>query len=330
MKGKRLAVALAAIALLALVAAACGGDNGTGGTDALKNLRGDVRVDGSSTVFLISEAVAEEFKKEAPNVKVSVVGTSGTGGGFKKFCSGESDIQDASRAIKNDEKALCAGKVEYVELKIALDGLSVVTHKDNNWVDCFTTAELKKIFEPGSKINNWSQIRSGFPNKPLKLFGPGTDSGTYDFFTKEINGEEGAGRSDPVYTPNEDDQFLVQGISGEANSLGYFGFGYYEQNQSILKLSGVTTGSDPSTGCVKPTKETVIGGTYKPLSRPLFIYVAKTAVTKPQIAAFVDFYLANVSTLAPEVGFVAEPDADLAAAKQAWEAAKSANASPAP
>ncbi len=317
MRKHRLVPFVVALTALALVVAACGGD-GAGTNEALKELSGDIVADGSSTVFLITQAVAEEFKLAgADSVKVSV-GSSGTGGGFKKFCAGEIDISDASRAIKDEEKTLCtAGGIEYVELEVAIDGLSVMVHKDNTFVDCLTTAELKNIFQKDSTVTNWKQVRAGFPDQPIKLYGPGTDSGTYDYFTKEINGEEGVGRSDPLYTPSENDNDLVRGVSQDPNGLGYFGYGYYVQNKDKLKLLGVDSGS----GCLAPNDANIVDGTYKPLSRPLLVYVAKKSIAKPQVKAFIDFYLAEVNGLLPSVGYVPLHSDDLTASKTIWSAA---------
>ena len=318
MRKQRWVMFVVALTALATIAAACGEDGVTPTNDALKGLSGEIVADGSSTVFPISQAVAEEFRNAgASDVKVSV-GSSGTGGGFKKFCAGETDLSNASRPIKDEEKALCTGKnIEYVELKVAVDGLSVVTHPDNSFVDCLTTDELKKVFVKDSTVTNWSQIRTGFPNKPLKLYGPGTDSGTYDYFTDEINGEEGVGRSDSLYTPSEDDNVLVQGVSGDANSLGYFGYAYYVQNKDKLKVLGV----DPGSGCVAPNDTTINDGSYAPLSRPLYVYVAKSSISKPQVKAFVDFYLDEVNGLLQSVGYVALHADDLAESKSTWAAA---------
>lgn len=311
----KLLMSIAAIAALALVAAACGDSGGSGSNDALKNLTGSINVDGSSTVYPISQAVAEEFGKDASKVKVTI-GESGTGGGFEKFCRGEIDISDASRPIKDEEKAKCTtAGIEFTELKIAIDGLSVLVNPQNTFVDCLTKDELKKIWEPKSKIKNWSQVRAGFPSKPLTLYGPGTASGTFDYFTKEMVGEEGASRSD--YTASEDDNVLVTGVAGDANALGYFGFAYYEQNTDKLKVIGV----DGGTGCIKPSKETIEGGTYKPLSRPLFIYVAKKSIAKEQVKSFVDFYLENVNELVADVGYIALPSGDFSATENTWSTA---------
>lgn len=310
----RLRAGTAAAVALALTAAACTAT----GTGPLAGLTGAVSADGSSTVFPIAQAIAEEFGREAGKVKVTV-GVAGTGGGFKKFCNGETDLSNASRPIKASEKQACARNgVEYLELTVAVDGLSVVVHKKNTFVQCLTVEELKKIWSPGSRVKNWSQIRAGFPSRRLKLYGPGTDSGTFDYFTEVVNGKAQASRSD--FTANEDDNYLVTGIAGDEGALGYFGFAYYEENTDKLNVVAVDGGD----GCVTPSRETINNGTYKPLSRPLFIYIAKTSVAKPQVAAFVDFLLANVSELVPDVGFIALPDAQLAAEKAEWEAAKGA------
>jgi phosphate transport system substrate-binding protein len=283
------------LGVVALIACS-GGEKSSGASGG--NLSGTIGVDGSSTVYPITEAMAEEFMKGNPGVRVTV-GESGTGGGFKRFCVGETDISDASRPIKDTEKQACAqGGVEFVDFQIAHDGLSIVVNPQNDFVTCLTTAELKKIWEPGSKVKSWSDVRAGFPNQPIKLFGPGTASGTFDYFTEEINGKQGASR--PDYTASEDDNVLVQGVAGDKYSLGYFGFAYYEENQAKLKLVGVDSG----TGCVTPSQETVKSGTYKPLSRPLFIYVTKKAMARPEVQAFVKFYNEHATELIPQVGYV--------------------------
>lgn len=327
----RLTLALALFLAMAIFAAACAKkDEKTDDPEAkgLAALSGSVNADGSSTVFPISQAVAETFQEEAKNVKISV-GTSGTGGGFKKFCSGEADISNASRPIKKGkpegkddaekkgEVGLCADNgVEFVELTVAIDGLSVLVNPKNDFVKCLTVEELKKIWEPNSKVSNWSQVRSGFPDKKLSLYGPGTDSGTFDYFTDEIVGEEGASRSD--YVASEDDNVLVQGVAGDENALGYFGYAYFEQNAKKLKAVGVDAGE----GCVEPTRETINGGKYTPLSRPLFIYVAKKAAARKEVAAFIDFYLESVNDLVAEVGYIALPDEKLKAEIDEWKAFK--------
>ena len=291
------------LAALALLLAACGGDAGNANDGAAINLSGAIEIDGSSTVFPITEAVAEEFMLETGgNVHVTV-GVSGTGGGFSRFCAGETAISNASRPIKDEEAAACrTANIEYQEITIAHDGLSVLVHPDNTFVDCLTVDELRRIWEPGSAIRSWSQVRQGFPNQEMKLYGAGTDSGTFDYFTDVIVGEEGASRSD--YTASEDDNTLVQGVAGDPGSLGYFGYAYYAENHDNLKLLGVDGGS----GCVQPTPETIRSGQYAPLSRPIFIYVASAALARPEVRAFVDFYLEHGAELSAAVGYVALED----------------------
>ena len=280
--------------LLPFAMLACGGG---GGSDA-STLSGAIQIDGSSTVFPIAEAVAEEFQRMHPATRVTV-GVSGTGGGFKRFCAGEIDISDASRPVKDSERQECAAAgITFHEIRVAWDGLSVVTNPGNDFVDCLTTAELKTIWEPGSTINNWSQVRAGFPDKKLTLYGPGTDSGTFDYFTEAIVGEEDASR--PDYTASEDDNVLVQGVQGEDGSLGYFGFAYYEENAGSLKLLGVDSGA----GCVQPSVQTIESGQYAPLSRPLYFYVNDVGLAKPQVAAFLEFALGEGSALVRDVGYI--------------------------
>jgi len=310
---------LALAAVLVSGVTACGGGNQTASnipaspqgdaspaanTTTSSNLSGTVRVDGSSTVFPISEAMAEEFQKANPGVQVTVA-QSGTGGGFKKFCNNETDISNASRPIKKEEVELCKkGNVEYIELPVAYDGLSVVVNSQNNFVDCLKVDELKKMWEPVAqgKVTTWNQINSKFPNQKLGLYGPGTDSGTYDFFTKAVTGKEGESRGD--YTASEDDNTLVQGVSADPGGLGFFGFAYYENNKDKLKLVGVDGGK----GCVQPTTETINNGTY-PLSRPEFIYVKKSAASRPEVQAFVNFHFAPENQkLVSEVGYVPLPN----------------------
>ena len=262
-------------------------------------LKGVVEVDGSSTVSPVSEAVAEEFKKLHPKVNV-LVGVSGSGGGFKRFVIGETDISNASRAIKSSEaKQAELNGITFAELRIGMDGLSVMVNPKNTFVDCLTTTELKKIWEPGSLINNWNQIRPTFPDHKLRLYGPGTDSGTFDFFTDEINGESGASRDD--YTMSEDDNMVVQGISGDQYSLGYFGYAYYAANKDKLKVIGIDSGE----GCILPSEKTIDDASYKPLTRPLYIYVKKDSYANNQaVKEFVDFYMQEAGTLTAEVGYV--------------------------
>ncbi|HEX2168515.1 MAG TPA: PstS family phosphate ABC transporter substrate-binding protein [Longimicrobiales bacterium] len=281
------------IAAAALVAAACGGERGESG------LTGSIQIDGSSTVYPLSQAVAEEFMIETGGDVRVTVGVSGTGGGFRRFCAGETAISNASRAIKDDERALCeqAG-VDPLELQVAIDGLAVAVHPENTMIDCLTVEELRRIWEPGSTLQLWSEVREGLPAEPLRLYGPGTNSGTFDYFTEAIMGEEDASR--PDYSASEDDNVLVQGVAGDVNALGYFGYAYYIENQDQLRALGVDNGS----GCVKPTPETVTSGEYAPLSRPLFIYVDRNRLAEPELAEFVRFYMENAPALVLEVGYV--------------------------
>jgi phosphate transport system substrate-binding protein len=263
-----------------------------------------VQVDGSSTVFPITEAVAEEFQK-AKKGKVKVtVGIAGTGGGFKKFCRGEIDISDASRPILKQEMEACKGAgIEYFELPIAYDALTVIINPKNDWVKGLNVPDLKKMWEPSAqgKVTNWNQVRSEWPNAPLKLFGPGADSGTFDYFTEAIVGKAKSSRGD--FTASEDDNVLVQGIANDRNALGYFGFSYYVENQNKLKAVPIDGGKGP----VTPSAKTVEDGTYQPLSRPIFIYVSKKSMDKPEVREFVEFYLKNAPTLVKQVKYVPLP-----------------------
>jgi phosphate transport system substrate-binding protein len=289
---------LAACGVLALGAAACGDDDDSGGGGGSSggggggDLSGTIKIDGSSTVGPFAQAAQEAFQAENPNVKITV-GTSGTGGGFEKFCAGETDISNASRPIKDDEEVPICKKagIDYTEVQVANDGISVVTNPDLK-VDCLTVDQLKKIWNEGSKVKNLKEVDPSLPATELSLFGPGTDSGTFDFFTDEINGEEGVSRKD--YQPSEDDNVLVQGVEGEAGGLGYFGFSYYEQNRDKLNLVGVDAGD----GCVTPSSETIQSGEYKPLSRPLFMYPSAKALKRPEVKAFMDYVLANQESIA--------------------------------
>lgn len=273
-------------------------------------LSGKVRLDGSSTVFPISEAVAEEFTTVAPRVRVTV-GVSGTGGGFKKFVAGEIDINDASRIIKSSEQEKAAANgIGFIELPVAFDGLSLVVNLQNDWVDQLSVAELNAIWNPDSTVKTWADVRQGWPDEEIKLYGPGTDSGTFDYFTKVINGKEQASRAD--FTASEDDNVLVQGIAGDKYSLGYFGFAYYIENQDKLKVVPVDGGD----GAVKPSLTTINDGSYKPLSRPIFVYVNPASLDDPAVAAFVDFYLEHAGSLSQEVGYVALPSDVYQAARQ--------------
>jgi phosphate transport system substrate-binding protein len=286
---------------LVFLIGSCGpkGDAGQA-EDSEGNLTGEIKIDGSSTVYPITEAVAEEFRSKQSDVKVTV-GVSGTGGGFKKFGRGETDINNASRPIKEQEAAACKeNKISYVDLKIAYDGLVVVVNKENTWVDHFTVEELKKIWEPEAQenITTWDQIRSTWPKEKFSLYGPGVASGTYDYFTEAIVGKSGASRGD--YTASEDDNVLVQGIAGDKNGLAFFGLAYYEENKDKLKLVGVDDGK----GVVVPSAQAVKDGTYAPLSRPVFIYVTDVAAKRPEVLSFVNFYLENASSLVTDVGYI--------------------------
>ncbi|MEM6655474.1 MAG: PstS family phosphate ABC transporter substrate-binding protein [Planctomycetota bacterium] len=260
-----------------------------------------VMIDGSSTVYPLSEAVAEEFSKANPSVNVTV-GFSGTGGGMKKFAAGEIDIADASRSMKDNEAELCAENgVEFIRLSVAYDGIAIVVNPENDWCETLTVDQLAKLWTPDSPAKTWQDLDPDWPAEEVKLFGPGTDSGTFDYFTEEIVGETKKSRAD--YTPSEDDNMLVTGVAGDKFALGYFGFAYYGENREKLKLVGVDAGDGP----VKPSLETVMSNRYKPLSRPLFIYVSTAALAKPTTKAFVDFYLAKGGELAEEVGYVPAP-----------------------
>jgi phosphate transport system substrate-binding protein len=275
--------------------------------------KSSIRVDGSSTVLRISEAVVEEFRKEQPAVRVTV-GRAGTGGGFKKLSHGEIDICDASRPIKDEERKACeAAGIEFVELEIAFDGLSVVVNPKNDWCECLTVEDLKRLWQPESAVSKWSDLNPKWPDRQIKLYGPGTDSGTFDYFTEAIVGKAGSSRSD--YSPSEDDNSLVTGVAGDTDALCYFGMAYYEENQDRLKAIGI----DPGDGnCVKPSQETVRNHTYKPLSRPLYVYVRKSSLSRPEVQSFVKFYLDNVSKLVEVVGYVPLPDDVLEKSKQSF------------
>jgi len=281
----------------ALALAACGGGSGgdSGGGGALS---GAVRIDGSSTVYPLTALAAEDFMAENPGVQVTVA-SSGTGGGFEKFCRGETDANDASRAIKDEEKAACeAAGIGSGQLEIAVDALTVVVNKENTWATCLTLDELAAIWSPDSTVTNWSEVRSGFPDVPLALFGAGTDSGTFDYFTDVVNGEEGASRTD--FTPTEDDNVGVQGVSGSPGGLGYFGFTYFQENSD--KISAVEI--DSGAGCVAPSVATAQDGTYTPLARPLFIYPSVNSLKQPQVKAFFDYYVAYSASLAEGALFI--------------------------
>ncbi len=268
-----------------------------------------IKVDGSSTVFPITEAVAEEYRKAGNPAQVTV-GVSGTGGGFKKFCAGETDISDASRPIKPSEVEQCIKNgVEYIELPIAYDGLAIVVNPKNTWLSSITTEQLKKIWEPEAQgvVMKWSDVDPTWPATPLRLYGPGVDSGTYDYFTEAINRKEHASRGD--FTSSEDDNVLVQGISGDDGALGYFGYAYYEENAEKLKLIPVDDGKpENGAGPIALSTESVQNASYQPLSRPLFIYVSKKSLERPEIQSFVKYYIAEAPKLTREVGYIALPN----------------------
>jgi phosphate transport system substrate-binding protein len=297
---KRLLPVLALVAGLALFVAACGGDDnggsaasdGSGGSGGSGDLAGTIRIDGSSTVFPFAEAAGELFNEDNPNVKITV-GESGTGGGFEKFCAGETDISDASRPIKPDEEVPVCKKagVKYEDVQIANDGIAVVTNP-NLKVDCLTVAQLKKIWEPKSTVSSLNQVDGSLPGGKLSLFGPGTDSGTFDFFTDKINGEEGASRED--YEASEDDNQLVTGVAGSDRGLGYFGFSYFEGNQDKLNLVGVGESADK---CTKPSAQTIQDASYY-LARPLFMYPSDKALQRPEVKAFMEFVVQNYKQIA--------------------------------
>lgn len=270
-------------------------------TAGTQKFSGTIEIDGSSTVFPITQAIAEEFQKSHPDVRVNV-GVSGTGGGFKRFTKGEIDIVDASRPIKASEaQTATQNGIEYIEFKVAIDGIAVVVNPSNTWVDYMTVQELNMTWRPGSTVDSWNDIRPEWPNQPIHLYGPGTDSGTFDYFTEVIVGKEDASR--PDYTASEDDNVLVQGIAGDPNALGYFGYAYYAKNTDKLKIVPIDSGSGP----VTPSDQTINAGQYTPLSRPLFIYVNKESLKRPEVKAFVRFYMENAEQLVAGVGYTPLP-----------------------
>lgn len=267
----------------------------------VRSQSGLVSIDGSSTVYPITEGIAEEFQNEYRGQYRVTVGVSGSGGGFEKFCRGETDISNASRPIKESEKRRCAGNgIEFIEMSVAFDGITVVVNPENNWADNMKVEELETIWEPAAQgsITRWSDVRSSWPNENLVLYGPGADSGTFDYFTEVMVGEEGASRGD--YTASEDDNVLVQGVVSERNALGYFGYAYYVENKDRLKAVGIDNGNGP----VKPSQQTIESGEYAPLSRPLFIYVKRSALSKPAVADFMESYMREAPSIVEEVGYV--------------------------
>jgi phosphate transport system substrate-binding protein len=302
---------LVACGVLTLGMGACGDDGGTGGGGgegaSESDLSGTIKIDGSSTVAPLSEAAAELFQAQNPDVRVTV-GTSGTGGGFEKFCAGETDISDASRPIKDDEEVPICEKngVAFEEVQVANDGLAVVVNPENDFAGCLTVERLNKVWDDGSKVDNWNQIDPKFPDQELQLFGAGTDSGTFDYFTDAINGEEGVSRSD--YNATEDDNVTVQGVSGDKGGMGYFGLSYVQENEGKIKALEIDGGD----GCVAPSVETVQSGEYTPLSRPLFIYPSAKALKRPEVKAFVEFYLENQDQITEQALFVPMTEPQLA------------------
>lgn len=293
---------------MALITFACGSKSTSEKEAAVTALTGEIKVDGSSTVYPITEAIAEEFRAEQAGVRVTV-GVSGTGGGFKKFGRGEIDINDASRPIKEGEAKVCEeNNIKFIDLKVAYDGLAVIVNKENNWITSITVEELKKLWEPAAqgKITKWNQIRAEWPAEDIHLYGPGVASGTYDYFTEVIVGESGSSRGD--YTASEDDNVLVQGIMGDKHAIGFFGYAYFVENAENLKLVAVDNGK--GSGAVLPSEEAIRTGTYAPLSRPVFIYVTEAAAKRAEVAAFVNFYLTKASVIVPEVGYVPLPAED--------------------
>ncbi len=325
MKPIRILAVTALSGVLALGIAACGSDDdsGSGSSSADaggEKLSGAIKIDGSSTVFPFAQAAAELFNEEQPDVKITV-GQSGTGGGFEKFCAGETDISDASRPIKDDEEVPVCEKagVTYGEVQVANDGVAVVTNKALV-VDCMTTKELKELWGKDSKAKSLSEIKDGLPDTTLSLYGAGTDSGTFDYFTKEINGDEGVTRD--AYQASEDDNQLVTGVEGDEGGLGYFGFSYFEGAQDKLNLVGIDGGD----GCVKPSNETVQDGTYKPLGRPLFMYPSSKAIARPEVKAFMEFIVENQAAIAEAAKIVPLTDEQATEAKAELAKAEAAGA----
>ena len=259
---------------------------------------GKVRIDGSSTVYLLTAVAAEDFQLAQPGIPVTV-GSSGTGGGFARFCRGEIDANNASRAIKEIEAEDCARNgIEYAQLSVAVDALTVVVNKTNDWATCLTLEQLAAMWAPGSTVNNWNQVDPSFPDVPLRLFGPGTDSGTFDYFTDVVNGEEGASRTD--FTPSEDDNVTVQGVVGSRGGLGYFGFTYYEENADQLRAVEIDSGD----GCVAPSAATAQNGTYTPMARPLFVYPSVQALARPEVRDFFTYYVDNDASIAEGADYI--------------------------
>jgi phosphate transport system substrate-binding protein len=316
------------VAVALAVVVACGGNTPPAGQQQGATApASEIKVDGSSTVFPISEAVAEEFQKANQGARVTV-GTSGTGGGFQKFCRGETDISNASRPISKSELTACSGAgINFIELPVAYDGIAIVTNPKAEWINDITVAELKTLWAPDAqgKVTRWHQLRKGWPDREVHLFGAGVDSGTYDYFTEAINGKAKASRGD--FTSSEDDNVLVQGVSGDEAALGFIPFAYYEENKNKLKLVPVDDGkADNGAGPILPSFDTIRTGTYQPLARPLFIYVSEKALARPEIQKFIDFYLAEGPKLAEEVGYVQLGEPVYALVRQHYGAKKTGSA----
>jgi phosphate transport system substrate-binding protein len=308
------------VIVLALLALAVGAGSASAAVDvsvpsATKPLKGTITADGSSTVGPYTTAAAEGFQKRHRGVRLTV-GISGTGGGFERFCKGETDLSNASRPMRASEAIACRDNgVKWLAFTVANDGLSVVVNRSNTWVSCLTTTELKAIWDAGSKVSSWRDVRSSFPDVPLKLFGPGTDSGTFDYFTEAINGKAKRSRSD--YLATEDDNIIVQGVAGERGGLGYFGFSYFEENAARLKLVAVDGGN----GCVAPSIAAVQANRYRPLSRPLFVYAKLPSFRRAEVAAFVGYVLNNERAIAQRAGFISLTDRQLAKARYQYRQA---------
>jgi phosphate transport system substrate-binding protein len=301
---------------LALTIAACGGDDDEGAGGEGESLSGSIQADGSSTVGPFTTAAAERFRGEQPDVRITV-GISGTGGGFERFCNGETDLSNASRPIKDEEKAICEEKgVDYVEFHVVNDGLAVVVNPENDWVECLTVEQLNTIWAPGSKVDNWNEVDPSFPDEALKLSGPGTDSGTFDYFTGEVNGEEGASRSD--YTASEDDNVVVQAVAGEKGGMGYFGLSYVQENEGTIKAVPI---ENEAGDCVEPSVATVQDGSYNPLGRPLFIYAKTESFERAEVETFVQYLLDNNTEIAEAALYVPLTEEQLGAAQESFDAA---------
>jgi phosphate transport system substrate-binding protein len=294
-----MSLAAVAVGVGGLAAAGCGDDDGGGGGGGGEELSGTITIDGSSTVAPLSEAAAELFQQENPGVRITV-GTSGTGGGFEKFCRGETDISDASRPIKEEEIQACEDNgIAWEELAVANDGLTVAINPENDWATCLTVEEVRKMWDLGSDVNNWSQVRDGFPDVPLTLYGPGTDSGTFDYFTEAINGEEGRIRRD-YNNIGEDDNAAVTGVAGERGASGFIPLSFVEENLDKVKPAEIDDGN----GCVAPSRETVQNGTYTPLGRQLFVYPSDKALARPEVDAFLRFYIERNDEIAERALFI--------------------------